>query len=126
VGHWSEPCSVEHLELGAPMHCSVEVVGKSVREFLDLWAQDGQIVDLPLALVCLAASCFMAVWQTADFTAALNAPADSSGVVRTSPGGLLGPAWAGQQEAMVGVVAGRGASSTHAAHQHCPPSGLRP
>jgi hypothetical protein len=42
VGHWGEPGPVEHLELGAP--CSVQVVGESVREFLDLWAQDGQIV----------------------------------------------------------------------------------
>jgi hypothetical protein len=38
VGHWGEPGSVEHLELGALVHCSVQVVVESVREFLDLWA----------------------------------------------------------------------------------------
>jgi hypothetical protein len=44
VGHWGEPGYVEHLEPGAPVHCSVQVVGESVGEFLDLWAQDGQML----------------------------------------------------------------------------------
>jgi hypothetical protein len=34
VGHWGEPCSVEHLELGAPVRCSVQDVADSFDLFV--------------------------------------------------------------------------------------------